>query len=355
FHTARWEHGHDLAGRRIAFVGTGSTGAQVVPKLAEIAGHLYVYQRQPGWLLPKREREFTERERRRYARSGTVRAMARLGRFRDAGRLISALTIGTDDHERLKREALEYLRGTIQDPELRRALTPDYPFACKRIVLSRTYLPALSLPNVTLVPHAVERITRDGVVSADGVERAADVLVMGTGFTASSFLADLRVKGAGGRDLHETWGDEPRALAGTTVPGFPNFFILYGPNTNGGGSIIYQLERGAEVAVRAAKRLRRTGARAIDTSPAALCLYVRWIDRAVSRRLDAMSSGLCNNYFRAPSGRDVVSWPYSHLAFHATTRIVPRLAMRTTGAARRPLREPAAGGVSRRPDSVSTR
>jgi cation diffusion facilitator CzcD-associated flavoprotein CzcO len=326
FHTSRWEHEHDLRGRRIAFVGTGSTGGQVVPELAAVAGHLDVYQREPGWVLPKHEREYSERERRLYRSLPLWRSVLRYRQYRHAGKLLTALDSKTAKHKRLHKEALEYLDTAIHDPELRRALTPDYVFGCKRIVLSSTYYPALNRDNVTLVPHAVQRVTPTGVVAADGVERPADVLIMGTGFQAQNFLATLRVRGTGGRLLSDVWGDEPRALAGSMVPGFPNFFILYGPNTNGGGSLIYQLERSAEVAVRAAKRLRRTGARSIDTHPTALYAYVRWVDRGLARHMDTASQ--CNNYNLAPTGSNVVTWPRSHMVFHAVTRFVPRVAGR---------------------------
>jgi len=326
FHTSRWEHEHDLRGRRIAFVGTGSTGAQVVPELAAVAGHLDVYQREPGWVLPKNERVYGPLERRLYTSVPPWRSALRYRQYRRAGKLLTALDSSTAKHKRLHREALEYLDTAIHDPQLRRDLTPGYVFGCKRIVLSSTYYPALNRDNVTLIPHAVQRVTPTGVVAADGVQREADVLIMGTGFQAQNFLATLEVRGTAGRLLSDVWGDEPRALAGSMVPGFPNFFILYGPNTNGGGSLIYQLERSAEVAVRAAKRLRRTGARSIDSHPGALQAYVRWVDRGLARHMDTASQ--CNNYNLAPSGSNVVTWPRSHLVFNAVTRVVPRVAGR---------------------------
>jgi cation diffusion facilitator CzcD-associated flavoprotein CzcO len=160
---------------------------------------------------------------------------------------------------------------------------------------------------------------------ADGVEYHVDVLVMATGFRAQDYLSTLDVRGAGGQRLHELWGDTPRAMAGVTVPGFPNFFIIYGPNTNGGGSIIFQLERGVDLAVRALRRVRRN-ARAVDTRPSAFRRYTAWLDRTNDVRLTAQTK--CNNYYLSASGRTVTQWPLAHGAYWRATWLWGLLGLR---------------------------
>jgi cation diffusion facilitator CzcD-associated flavoprotein CzcO len=216
--------------------------------------------------------------------------------------------------------ALAHIEREIEDPEVRKLVTPEFPFGCKRIIQASTFYPTLNRPNVTLVPHAVTRVTPYGVVGGDGIEREVDVLIFGTGFQAQNFLGSLPVTGRDGRSLHEVWGESAKALLGFTVPGFPNFFILYGPNTNGGGSAIFTDERGADAVVRAAKRLRRNPDRAIDTRPAALARYVAWVDKMNAKYLSATFH--CHNYFFAKDGRNVTQWPLTGLQFSLMMRLV---------------------------------
>jgi cation diffusion facilitator CzcD-associated flavoprotein CzcO len=328
FHSARWNHDVDLAGKSVAFVGTGSSGAQVVPKLAETAGHLYVYQRQPGWVLPKGERLFSPEEREELRHAS---ALQRRWRRYKAYRLQKKLVVGTSNvslalHKQVQDMALKFIEDEIEDPEIRKAVTPDYPLGCKRIVLASTFYRTLNHENVTLVPHAVERVTKDGIVSADGAERKVDVLITGTGFHPTRFLRTLDVKGCGGRSIHDFWNDDPRAFVGMTVPGFPNFFMCYGPNTNGGPGIMFMAEQQAKAIVRILRRLERRRGKAIDTRPAALDRYIRWIDAANRKHMSARFTG-CTNYDFAPGGRAVLLWPRSGAYYGAMTRILPPLGM----------------------------
>ncbi|MFI0405580.1 flavin-containing monooxygenase [Actinomadura sp. 3N508] len=324
FHTARWEHEHELTGKRVAVVGTGSTASQVVPAIAGKAGQLYVFQRQPGWVLPKDERDFTPRERALFRRLPFVQKVRRLFMFWKFRMLFK----GYNPHGRTQRKILrlchEYLEKTVEDPKLRAQLTPDYPWACKRPVLSTGFYPALNRPNVELVPHAVTRVTPNGIVDATGVERDIDVLVMATGFQTTKFLASLDVRGTGGVSIHDTWKDDPRAFLGITVPGYPNFFMLYGPNTNGGFSVIAQLERQAEVAARTVATMRRKRFRAVDTRPSATDRWVRWVDGQI-RKNTSSSDGSCTNYYHAESGRNVTQWPKPHGEYYLLTKALPFL------------------------------
>ncbi len=260
FHTARWDHGCDLSGKVVAVVGTGSTAAQVVPSIQPIAQKVTVFQREPGWVLPKGERDLTTAERTLLARSW----WRSLDRFRSRWTLERNLwggamfRPGTRLNRKREQTCRAYIARKFADrPDLRDAVTPSYPFPGKRPILATTFYPALREPNVELVPRGVTRITPTGVVDSDGVERPVDVLVMATGFRAADYLARLAIVGKEGVTLHEHWAGEPRAFLGITVPGFPNLFLLYGPGTNG-GELVSMLEAQAEYAVRSVKRMRRS-------------------------------------------------------------------------------------------------
>jgi cation diffusion facilitator CzcD-associated flavoprotein CzcO len=326
FHSARWNHDVDLAGKTVALVGTGSSAAQAVPQLAETVGQLYVYQRSPGWILPKGERDYTDEERDHYrGLSGLGRRKLRLHYYRHLTKGYDVFRIGSKYHEQAHALALQYIKETIEDPETRKAVTPDYPFGCKRVILASTFYPALNRENVELVPHAVERLTRDGIVSADGDERKVDVLIMATGFQPQRFLATLEIKGYGGRSIHDFWDGNPRAVLGITVPGFPNFFMCYGPNTNGGPGLMFMAEIESKAIVKMLRRLERRGGKAIDTRPRALDRYVKWVDKENRKRNSARFAG-CTNYDFAPKGRAVLLWPRSAGYYNMLSRVIPPVA-----------------------------
>jgi len=325
-HSSRWEP-HDLKGKRVAVVGTGSSGAQLVGAIAAEVGHLFVFQREPGWVVPKPDRDYTPEERAAYCNSRLYRLRARYRQYRAASKLlVSVRIVGTQGNTRFRQMALDHLQKVIPDSEVRKALTPDFPFGCKRLVQSSDYIPAFARPNVTLVPHAVERLTSDAVVAANGISYDVDVLIICTGFRAQDFLGGLKVFGTGGQDLHNgIWKESARAFLGVTVPGFPNFYILYGPNTNGGGSIIYQLERQSEVAVRAARGIE-PGVTSLDTRKGALEWFVKWVDKYNEKLLSATRH--CHNYFYAADGRNVTQWPLPHLRYTVMLRLLMPLATR---------------------------
>jgi len=327
FHTSRWEHEHDLAGKRVAVVGTGSTAAQVVPALAPVVGELTVFQREPGWIEPKSEREFTPRERWIYRHVPFAQRLHRLQIFSVAARRFKANDVRSRRQLAMRRLCEDFIARTVTDPVTRAALTPDYPWGCKRPVVASTYYPAFNRPNVHLVPKAVTRATRTGLVDVEGVEREFDVIVMSTGFQPTRFLAGLEVVGRAGLRLHDVWKERASAYLGVTVPGFPNFFVLYGPNTNGGTSIIAQLERQAEVAVASIRRLERARDAVVDTDPEAVRWYVRWIDRQLETHANAMNAG-CHNYFHAESGANVTQWPRTHFVYFFVTRLWRRRGLR---------------------------
>lgn len=305
-HTARWKP-VDLAGKRVAVVGTGSSAAQVVPALAPDVAHLTLFQRQPGWLLPKQDREFSPWER-RLLRFWPLRKLYRLKLYLAQERREwngAFFKPGSASNTQARDAALAYIREVFADrPDLAAAVTPDYPFAGKRAVVSSDFFPALKRPNVSLVPKAVTACTPGGVVDTDGVEHAADAIVLCTGFEVTEYLSTLPVKGRDGRTLSQAWKGEPQAFLGLMVPGFPNFFMLYGPNTNG-GFIISNLERQAAFMAAEVSRIARLGQPRVEVSTAATERYNAWLQG----RMAGTAFGEGQNYFKSASGRIVTQWP----------------------------------------------
>ncbi len=339
FHTSRWEHQHDLSGKRVAVVGTGSTAAQIVPAIAGTVGQLTLFQREPGWVIPKGDRDFTAEERAGYRhwwarRKERLRLLYQLERNQLRGDIHRP---GSKLNSLREQQCRRYIEAAFKDrPDLREAVTPHYPYPGKRPVLCGDFYPALLRDNVELVPRAVVAVTESGVVDAEGVEHPADVLVMATGFQPSNYLATLEVVGRDGRSLRDEWQGEPQAFLGITVPGFPNFYMLYGPNTNG-GEIVTHLERQAEYAIRGIKRLARTDAVAIDVKRSYYERYNRWLQRAMVNTSWVVS----NNYYKTPSGRIVTQWPYGAIPYGILTKLLGPLSELVT---RAPMGPPAHGG-----------
>jgi cation diffusion facilitator CzcD-associated flavoprotein CzcO len=327
FHTARWEHQHDLRDRVVAVVGTGSSATQVVPALQPMVRKLYLFQREPGWVMPKGERDLTEVERRNL-RTPWRRALARARmRYILEKGLWGAATFrpGTKLHQKRQQTCLDYISRQFADrPDLLKAVTPTYPYPGKRPVIASTFYPALKEDNVELIAKAVAEVTPTGIVDVDGVERAVDVIVMATGFQATNYLARLRVTGRAGVTLHQQWAGEPRAYLGLTVPGFPNFFMLYGPGTNG-GELVSMLEAQAEYAVRALKRMIRQRVTSVEVKPVFEALWFVWLQS----RMRGTSWTMSNNYFRSSTGKIVTQWPSGNLVYRALTRMLGRASEET--------------------------
>ncbi len=319
-HTSRWDPCADLTGKRVAVVGTGASGVQVVPELVDKVAHLTVFQRTPPWMVPKDDRPHTAEELLRYRRVpwAPVRERWRLWKVQHDN------TALTPDHPQLtatQQLSENFLRRHVQDEQLRDALTPRYPFRCKRVLLGEKYYLALQEPHADLVTDPIERVTSTSVITADGRRFDVDAIVLATGFETSSYLSGIEVIGVGGERLHERWGCDPRAYLGVAVSGFPNFFMLYGPNTNqGANSIIYILEAGARLVASAASRLARHGGY-VDVRPD---VESRFNDR-ISAELDRTIWRRCDSYYRSPSGRIVTQWPHSELDYaRATWRLRQR-------------------------------
>jgi cation diffusion facilitator CzcD-associated flavoprotein CzcO len=307
-HSAAWPEGLDLAGQRVGVLGAGSTAVQVVAEAAGCAAEVKVFQREPNWMLPKGSREFSPLER-RSNRNPLVRRWRRLNLYlRYDTRQVRMSHARRDGrvNKRRRQAAEQFLSDSFAgQPELRRLLTPAFPFEGKRTVLSDNYYQTLLQPHVTLVPHGVKGLSATGVIDENGDRHDLDVVVLATGFHASDYLAKLKVTGLGGRDLHEVWAGDPRAFLGIMVPGFPNFFMMYGPNTNSSPTVSF-FEAQARFAARAIRRLAARGAHDVQISPVAAELFDRWLQRALRRTVWTGT----DSYFRSGSGRIVSQWPF---------------------------------------------
>jgi cation diffusion facilitator CzcD-associated flavoprotein CzcO len=308
FHTARWRHDVDLAGRRVALLGTGCSSIQVGPRIQPEVARLDVYQRSPGWTIPKMDFEYGPRARRLFERFPLVQRLDRQMTFG----FMEAATAGLTSHRWMSRPfgalGRRQIRSQIDDPELRRKVTPTDAIGCKRIMLTDDWYPTLTKPNVELVTDRIEAITPNAVQTADGVERPADVLILGTGFKTHGFVAPMEVAGRGGRTLDEAWAGVPKAYLGITVPGFPNMFLLYGPNTNGGaGSVIYTVEAATRHVIAALRELERANARTIELRPQAAEDFDRDLREALAGTV--WHTG-CTSWYVDENGANPNQWPW---------------------------------------------
>jgi cation diffusion facilitator CzcD-associated flavoprotein CzcO len=308
FHTARWQHDVDLAGRRVAVVGTGCSAIQVVPAIQPVVAHVDVYQRSPGWTIPKLDFPYKERTLRLFERFPLLQRL-------DRAFLMGVQEFGTAAMTKYPR-LLPLIRAigrsqinrAIKDPELRRKVTPRDEAGCKRLMLTDHWYPTLTQPNVDVVTDRIADVTATGIRTEDGAERPADVLVLATGFRSHDFVAPMEIAGEDGRTLAEEWGDVPRAYLGITVPGFPNLFLLYGPNTNGGtGSVVNTIECAMAHVLAALEQLEAADARRIEIRREAADAFERELRAALARTV--WHTG-CTNWYVDENGNDPNQWPW---------------------------------------------
>ncbi len=319
FHSARWDHDADLAGARIAVIGTGASGVQVVPEIAPLAAHLDVYQRTAPWILPRSTRVH------RPAVSAMLRRVPVSRRvLRAASYLRLEVTgLGFSYFPSLlhiaARQSLRHLHSQVTDPELRTALTPDFHIGCKRILFSSTYFPALTSSTVDLVSTPISRITATSVVTVDGTARDTDILVVATGFHATDSPAANLITGTDGRTLGQRWRTAgPQGYKGSTVSGFPNMFTLIGPNTGTGNmSMVYMIESQLNYLIDALRVMDRRGLSSVEVRPEAQQRFNVELQRRLRRTVWATG---CSSWYLDRHGRNTTLWPGFALAFRRITR-----------------------------------
>jgi cation diffusion facilitator CzcD-associated flavoprotein CzcO len=319
FHSAEWDHDIDLEGKNVAVIGTGASAIQFIPAIAPSAKQLTIYQRSAPWIMPKSDRAYPKWEQQLFKAFPPRVALSRVGFFAFLEGATYGFT-GTDWVIQPFKFAADRERNKVlQDPELRAKATPDYRIGCKRVLFTSDWYPTLNRPNVELLNGQVDRISKDGVIGPDGVERPADVIIFGTGFQSHRFVAPMEVHGLGDRELNAVWGDRAEAYLGTTVTGFPNMFVLYGPNTNhGSGSVPYTLECQFNYILDAVRHLQTPGFRWLDVRPET---QMAWREEMEERSENTVwKSGGCHNWYLNEKGQNTNNWPGAWLEYRRRTR-----------------------------------
>ena len=265
FHSAEWDHSVDLENKNIGVVGVGASAAQLIPEVAKIAKHLTVYQRSPNWIINKGDRPYTRLEKWVARYIPAIAKLYRKGLWSQGEYIIWPIIKGAKTRSRIARWASQFeMKKYIKNPDLRAKLTPDYPIGAKRILFSDSYYPAIGQDNVTLETDGIREIQKDGILTTTGTQHLHDVIVYATGFYTNPFLKEIEVKGVDGAELREHWKEGAYAYLGVTTSGFPNMFMLYGPNTNTGHtSIVYKLEAQFEHIL---KLIAKTGAGVVEVN-----------------------------------------------------------------------------------------
>ncbi len=328
FHSAHWDHDYPLAGTRVAVVGTGASAIQFVPAIAGDVERLFVFQRSPAYVIPRPDRAYRPWERALFRRLPWAMKLHRAAIYvRYESRAIAFTRLHGLMDVAIGRPFRKLLVRDVRDPVLREQLTPDYPIGCKRLLLSSDYLAAIGRDNVELVTQRIRRVTETGIETDDGVHHPVDAIVYGTGFAATAFLSPMRITGRDGLDLNDAWRRGAQAYLGLTVPGFPNFFMLYGPNTNlGHNSIVYMLESQIAHVMRCVRAMRRDGARAIDVDPRRYRRY----NTHVQQRLEGSVWSGCKSWYVDASGHNSTNWPGFTLTYRWITRFTGLSAYRFT-------------------------
>jgi len=307
FHTARWRHDVPLAGKRVAVVGTGASAIQVVPSIAPAVGRLVVFQRTAPWIMPKRDRVISEHTKQLFARFPGLQTAYRWALFGLSEAMGPIVFLDSPLSKIGERGSLRHLEQSVRDPELRRKLTPHFQFGCKRVLISDDYWPTFERDNVELVTESIREITPAGIVTADGVEHAVDVIVLATGFKLGLANAPFPVTGAGGRTLDDAWRDGAVAYKGMTVSGFPNWFILMGPNTGPGHtSVLVYTEHQIQYALQAIRMMIAEDVKAVEVKREVMDAYNAHLQARMKRT--AWNSG-CKSWYLNPDGSNHALYP----------------------------------------------
>jgi cation diffusion facilitator CzcD-associated flavoprotein CzcO len=308
FHSARWRHDVAFAGRRVGVIGTGASAIQIVPAIAPDCGSLTLFQRTPAWIIPRQDSPVDAVTRADYRRRPWRQGLSRGFTYARLESRAFAFTRAPGLLRYAERSVLKHLDARVRDPELRRRLTPDYTLGCKRILLSDDFYPALQRPDVTLVDQGVVRATATGVVTADGRAFPLDVLVAATGFQAADAGAPFDLTGRDGADLNRLWAGGAQAYLGTAIAGFPNLFIMTGPNTGlGHNSMVYVIESQVRFVMAALEALDRRGASAFEVRPAVQAGFNRWLQRRLSGSV--WNTGGCRSWYLSADGANRTLWP----------------------------------------------
>ena len=307
FHSADWDHGYDLAGKRVAVIGTGASAIQFVPKVAEKVARLDLYQRTPVWIIPKPDRAISAAERALFRRFPKLQLALRNSIYWMLETRVLGFVINPRLMKLVEREARGHIRRQIADPALRAKVTPDYTIGCKRILISDDFYPAISRANVDVITEGIREVRANSIVAADGSEREVDAIIFGTGFKAQDPMPRGAVFGRGGKDIVEVWKDGAEAYKGTTQAGFPNFYMLMGPNTGlGHNSMVYMIESQIQYVMDALKTMRRERLRSLEVRADVQARYNVGLQEKLGKAV--WQSG-CRSWYINEAGKNTTLWP----------------------------------------------
>ena len=313
FHSAEWNHAYDLRGRRIAVIGTGASAIQFVPQIAPLVAELQVFQRTPPWVMPKPDREISALEHWLFRRVPTAQKLVRAGVYCMLESRVPGFTLWPGAMKIAQKFAERHIKRQIADPQLRAKVRPTYTMGCKRVLMSNDYYPALARSNVSVITDGIQEIRPNGIVTADGVLHEVDGIVLGTGFHATDPLPAGVLFGRGGLDIVAVWratsqGGGPEAYLGTTVSGFPNLFMLMGPNTGlGHSSMVYMIESQIQYVLDALDTMQQKQIQAVDVLAGVQASFNHWLQERLVGTV--WQSGGCQSWYRNAAGKNVVLWP----------------------------------------------
>lgn len=307
FHTARWDHEYPLEGKRVAVIGTGASAVQVVPSIAPRVGNMTVFQRTPAWVMPKMDAEYSEEARARYRRFPFLLNLSRALKYWTSELLGPMIYLNAPAlSARGERMSLRHLHSQVKDPALRKKLTPNFQFGCKRILVSDDFWATFERENVELECESIQTIEEKGIRTKDGTLHEFDAIVFATGFELGLSNAPFPIHGRDGRTLSEAWGNGATAYKGLSVSGFPNWFILMGPNTGPGHtSVLVFTEAQIRHALGAIKKIRDEGLRFVDVRSETQAKY----NERIQARMPHMVWSNCNSWYLNPDGSNHSLYP----------------------------------------------
>jgi cation diffusion facilitator CzcD-associated flavoprotein CzcO len=318
FHSAQWDHGYDLTGKKVAVIGTGASAVQFIPEIQPKLDKLTLFQRTPAWVLPRWDKRFSEGKKSLYGKVPALQKLTRRAIY--LRRELFVLGFRNPKYMKLvERFARGYMKSVVSDPVLRAKLTPDFRIGCKRILITADYLPALTQPNVEVVTHGIREVRENSILAADGVEHAVDTIIFGTGFHVLDLPFANHVRGRGGVTLNEAWQGSPSAYLGTTVNGFPNLFFLMGPGTGlGHTSVIVMLEAQLQILIGALQHMKSEKLEIIEPKKQVQQDYFDWLQQEAQGTV--WTAGGCSSWYLDPNGRLTSLWPHGTIAFRNKAR-----------------------------------
>jgi cation diffusion facilitator CzcD-associated flavoprotein CzcO len=308
FHTARWRHDYDLRNKRVAVIGTGASAIQVVPAIADTVSELKLFQRTPPWIVPKPDRAIGARERKLYARFPRLQRAQRKRLYWTLEARAVGFVVAPQLMRIAEKKALDYLDERVKDASLRQKLTPTYRIGCKRVLISNDYFEAVQHPHTELVTDGIEEISATGVRTKSGRTIELDAIILATGFMAADAVAPFGLRGRDGRDLNEEWREGAEAYLGNTVSGFPNLFMLVGPNTGlGHSSMVFMIESQIHYTLEAIKLARRERLKAIEVRRDAQDAFNRELGERMAKTV--WTTGGCSSWYMTAAGKNTTLWP----------------------------------------------